>query len=393
MGHWKMKNLYFNRSGQALLELAVFGSILIMLLGILVNYGLRYNNQVRAMQTAFRQGLKYAAESVKDDTPGSVSYLFLEDKHIPSPSDPFGIGSVIPVSASASVTRNYAAHKTADKIEELPRLAIDIKGGRCPGSRLSPKGSEPPCYYLAAGFREERDVYEDNIEKYTEIYGQEPQACTDLGAGGECVSWEALPERLTEEDDDVLKTCADDEENVDTNGDPICLKWTIDRIRIIDSCAGEVIDYSAALRQCRQIVDKDICVKECERAKGPGSKADCGGLCGKSMGVPWYCANYSKDGSLSHKYTFPVLEGLVGRHKAMGLQQDYMKTTTINNRLEKSEGASGITTTDSLDWKETTTREIIHRDYDDKSGAVMPPGKVVTEVGPKKKFSPQSAGW
>ena len=109
------------KKGQAILELAIFGSILIMLLGILINYGLKYNFQQQVMQEAFRKALGVTA--VKRS-----SYVLIKDRHIPDPSNPFGIGGLAPVTSSASVTRNYELHKTADSEAELPRMYLEVNG-------------------------------------------------------------------------------------------------------------------------------------------------------------------------------------------------------------------------------------------------------------------------
>jgi len=109
------------KKGQAILELAVFGSILIMLLGVLINYGLRYNFQQQVMQEAFRKALGVTA--VRRST-----YVLIKDRHIPDPSNHFGIGALTPVMSSASVTRNYKLHETADSVSELPRMYLEING-------------------------------------------------------------------------------------------------------------------------------------------------------------------------------------------------------------------------------------------------------------------------
>ena len=68
-----MNNVFIkDKKGQAILELAIFGAILIMLLGALINYGLRYNYQQLAMQRAFRKALGTSATSSVANMPVSV---------------------------------------------------------------------------------------------------------------------------------------------------------------------------------------------------------------------------------------------------------------------------------------------------------------------------------
>lgn len=366
-------------NGQALLELTVFGAIIIMLLGVLINYGMRYNFQVQAMQEAFRKALEYAYYSTQDNKPALVSYIVIKDKHIPSPSSPFGIGSVIPISASASVTRDYHSQETASKISELPRLAIDIEGSTCPQSHDCPSGGcQPPCMYLTAGFVEFNNVQEDSVDKYTEVYSQTPEGCAKFDGAGNCIKWLVIPD----EKGRILKTGVPGTEIPDPNtgetSDPKdpnsmvnYLEYTIDRIRVIDSCEGEIIDYSTAIRQCRMmgkigntIENDEYCKAECEKGKAPGDKRNCAELCGYDIQKkPWYC-DYVTKNSDTGKYVFTPR--LSAGKKNMGLQSGYEKGTFTNddgNKLTRTEGSSGITTTESVNWQDTTKRRIVLRPF------------------------------
>ncbi len=148
------KGLYFknNQRGQAILELAVFGSFLIMLLGILLNYGLRYEAQQQVMQQAFRKALVSAVKSMDRDTPISSTQVVVNGKYVPDPSNAFAAGSVMPFSSSASVVRSYKLDQEADNDAEKPHvditidnqthsyLADDIKNAKQPGR---PGGLQP----------------------------------------------------------------------------------------------------------------------------------------------------------------------------------------------------------------------------------------------------------
>lgn len=321
------KQINPDKKAQALLELAIFGSILIMLLGVLVNYGLRYNYQQQAMQQAYRKALKSAAESVGDGKPAAVTHVLIKDSHIPNPSNPLGLGSVMPISASASVTRNHKLQEVAITRDELPQITMDVNG-----QILIRK---------TAGFRYESNVPVESKDKYAEIYGS-------LN-----VCWE--------------EDCGASE--------GVCGGASCKNIKIIDSCAGEIMDYGTAVRQCRQIVDVEVCKKECERGKQPGSDTDCNSICNQTMNVPWYCANYTETDSNTHKYTFPVLNQLFNfaiasnKPKNMGLQQDYtQKTRMDNSTLHKTETTSSIETTDNVNYKDTIQRTIIYNDVLDASG-------------------------
>ena len=342
-------------NAQALAELAIFGSFFIMLLGVLISYGLRYNAQQRASQ----QGFRAALGSVSNKSPGSASHMVINFQHIPDPANPLGIGTVVPVSSYGSVTRDYQMHLTAGSEGDLPRLIMDIEGlevdeeakedGMCPSSGRGCNSS---------GFRNEQGVDyqgEDDIEegddetyqmqKYQEIFGYgNVEKCDDgkFGTGQPCAAGS---------------------------------------IRIIDSSAGETINYESAVRTCRQLVDTDVCETECNRGTPEGSDKNCVSICAaktnspnqsnsdynKSRGGAWYCANYEETGS-NDKYKFPVLEQLfanTGSGKAMGLQMaSSVKETNLNNTLIRTENEDGVTVTESaVEWKDVITYDLIYSPY------------------------------
>lgn len=343
MKQWEnLSRLYPNKKAQAVLELAIFGSIIIMLLGLLLNYGLRYNFQQRVMQQTFRKALVGAEKTMQDDQPSSVSYVLIQDKHIPQPSNPFAVGSVSPFMSSDNVVSNYKLHEVPQwdwgkdpHINELPETAIQIQ-------------DQEPRHFKNAAFREENlgtvsNVSVSNsevslIDKYKEVYGDTnvwyKESCSD--------SYDEYGGTLT--------TC------------------TVDKVRVIDSCEGELVSYHACKRQCRMIdenekVTKDdgseitYCEQECERGKIPGSEKNCKAICEQHMDPPWYCSALDSPDGL---FAFAQSKN---KPKAMGMQADYTKKTTMNNILHKTESPGTINTTDTIGWSDTTYRNIIYNDH------------------------------
>jgi hypothetical protein len=342
-------------NGQAILELALFGAILIMLLGAIVTYGLKYNYQQNAMMTAFRKALSESAQTNtttgEEILGGQASYTFVADEHIPDPSNPFAIGSVAAYPGSASVVRSFKLHETATNYAELPQTTIEIKG-RNPES------------FKTAAFRDIGNVTAGQLDKYKEVYG-ETNVCSDPSKGcgasqGVCVSWD--PETNT------------------------CTEYST-KIRIIDSCAGQIISYDACKRQCRKIVDADFCESDCKLGLLPGSEVNCKDVCSKQIEVPWYCANYTEVDTTTHRYTFPNLEDIFsfagggvftsGKPKSLGLQSDYASGNIINSTLTKVENGATITTTDRINWNENITRSIRYNDNVDTSTGLTRDGSNV----------------
>lgn len=357
------------------MELALFGSLFLMVLGVMVNYGLNADVTQRATMKSFREVLWSAGEAIKTDMPKTVSSLVVQETHIPNPASPFGIGSVIPLSVQTTgFTRNNRAFGRPVTEKELAVTKIDIKDSTCPGSRLSPQGSSPPCTYLLAGFRNET-IPASSLERYYQVYGRlsvcdrkdngdaEKDCCNGQGCGDAgCV-----PGKEKEED------------QVDPN-DPnrkvkvtVCpAEFKLRNVRIIDPCEGEIISKEGCVRQARMILDSMVCEALCNKGKPPGDNTNCQSVCSKPMNPPWYTQNgpgiATKEDSEthgpggSHKWTFGALEWFFLGQK-LGLQQGYVKETTMANQLEKSETERAISTTASIDWTDRTTRTIQSRRY------------------------------
>ena len=90
-----------NRSGQAVVELAVFGSLIILVFASLVSYIQHYNDQQYVQMSAFRQAL---GKAESPDTGGlSVQFTQIDNRKYSDPQGNYGKGSTQSVSASSSV--------------------------------------------------------------------------------------------------------------------------------------------------------------------------------------------------------------------------------------------------------------------------------------------------
>lgn len=320
--------------GQSILELAILGTILIGILGLVVNYGLRYNYQQKVMMQAFRNAYNAAPEG--------GSYTLVVDKHIPNPSDPWGAGSVTPVSASASINRNYHAQDIAvcneDDVNvcntsstytaDLPKTTIEIKGSNDSFMQS----------FTTAGFRDVSWLTPEQVDKYEEIYGSSVCSDPDQDCGareGECINPTTNPQ----------------------TGEETCTDHYL-KIRILDPCEGEFVSADMIRRICYLINNTAACKKDCKR----GGKDDCSS-CDQSIPSPWYC---SAESTLFPPDKFPI-----SKSRSMGIGINYGQTSNINNTLNKS----GASTTDNLDWNVQTNRKIFY-----KSGHGVATIEVPTEV-------------
>lgn len=360
---------------QAILELAIFGSLLLMLLGILINYGLRYNFQQQAMQETFRKALHSAAEADQADKPTSVTHITLKDKHIPNPSHPWAVGSITPITSSASVTRGYNMHLSADEENELPVIKMNIQGKELES-------------FTTAGFREEHDVDAEDIEKYKEIYGETIEA------------WSESEKKWVNPDDNwdaVQKTCVEYGDPDPITGEPVCSDYAINKIRLIDPCAGQIVDYYTAIRQCRQVIDERVFEEECLEGQDPESKKNCHELAELTVRTPWYCEDAEIINEITRAYRFPKIEEIFmfarSKDKKMGLQTDFAQETIENNQLTKNESGEGITTRDTFNWEADTTRQLYFFKQDPSGiGGTTRIKNIQIEVG-KNETKNWETGW
>jgi hypothetical protein len=146
----------FNQKAQALTELVVFGSIILILLGVLLNYGLRYNYQQKVMQSSFKKAYEKAVTSGADDQPRSEQHMVLQDIHIPDPQNPFAVGNLTPVYGSAAVSRSNS-YSFPENMNEVPHLVLNINGQESS--------------FSLAGLRYVPDVSSLQEQKYILIYG------------------------------------------------------------------------------------------------------------------------------------------------------------------------------------------------------------------------------
>lgn len=96
-----------NNSGQAVTELALFGSVLLFTIGVFVSYGMRANYQQSLQMRVFRQAEEMAKGAASSNGPMSATYMSLQDKPMPDVSQPLTMTQTQPFQAGASVTWNH----------------------------------------------------------------------------------------------------------------------------------------------------------------------------------------------------------------------------------------------------------------------------------------------
>jgi hypothetical protein len=282
--------------------------------------------------------------------------------------------------------------QAADKPEELPRLIMDISGSRYAYTTAGFQIVPMVPYKLEKG----KGEY-DPIDRYREIYGNSIQACKELGSDGKCLEWTGDLKKAK------FGPCTRTEAG--PGGEGSCVERPLKLVRFIDSAGGgQIINYEAAVRQCRQIVDRYVCKQECERGKPKGSEENCGKICREKIETPWYCQTQEEHPTVDHRYTFFRLNKLFGisqpsqenkQKKEMGLQPDYTQLTNVEkNTLHKQETNAGVATDEQKDWQVTTQRTLRHLDRSTAdSGAAGVATEPVDTVYREKAGQSQATAW
>ncbi len=395
---------YTFRSGQALVELAIFGAIFVMILGALLNYGIRYNLQQEASMTAFRRALRIASDQNK----GTGSYMIMGEDHIPDVTDTYGLGSKTTIAASASVTRDYQLDAQPDDADSLPSIVMDIQSNRSADGIKTWKRR----VYKNAGFRIEYNVPVAALDKYKAIYGGSSLAAfagNDIESGpipghpqGDPSGWSWV----SVNSNDAQRVClSGSTENIfDGDGNVTgtvftCNNWALRAVRIVDSCVGQSIDYTSCYKQARQLVDVDYCVRIKNEDRVTGDDTDYNSVCAQytnppnqnrtsrynsDLGGAWYADNYDYEncvlpgGTPDRCYTFPILADLFAfsdghpDKSSMGLQNDSTSTTSRTDTFERHEDNAGISTSESSILTEVTNKTMISQENLNSSGYEIP---------------------
>ncbi|MCK5494209.1 MAG: hypothetical protein KAJ14_13950 [Candidatus Omnitrophica bacterium] len=171
MKDWvNLKIHYFKRKTQALTELAIFGSILLLVFAFMIRMGLVYMHRQDINMKAFRKAMVLAPNVDKPDP--SATVLLVEDKHIPDPRDIVGTGDFTPVQGYARVvwgntmpyyipkTKNHVYDINTDKDLSTMHFEINDKKGEYLIEGYGPTASTLPNVSFIAPFY-----------AYTQTYG------------------------------------------------------------------------------------------------------------------------------------------------------------------------------------------------------------------------------
>jgi type II secretory pathway pseudopilin PulG len=116
------KNADNIKRGQAAVELAIFGTLILLVFSVLLMYGQRLDSQQQVKMEAFRRALQKAYERN-----GSVSYTLKKESRAFNLFSGFGQGQPATVGSSASVLwqKGMSGNQGSDKAESFAYYAIN----------------------------------------------------------------------------------------------------------------------------------------------------------------------------------------------------------------------------------------------------------------------------
>jgi hypothetical protein len=127
-----MKPASINKKAQTLVELAVFGSLLLVVLAYFVNWGLSLNYQQELNMRAQRMAFAQAYYPPSPTTHGSAQVILAEDHHIPNPQTIVGRGNYTTVAGSGDATWGNSMYPDKNHVfsmaADVERINFDING-------------------------------------------------------------------------------------------------------------------------------------------------------------------------------------------------------------------------------------------------------------------------
>lgn len=284
---------------QSLIELSLYGMVVISLLGVVLSYGMKYNFRQVGEQRAFRKAMAKAYRHF-----GSKTYVLVHDRSVPNPMDSYAAGDSAPGVYSATVMRDYEMLTTPDIGDQMPTLTIGFESGASGTQEINLTTAETWVYSWEESTTDCSDT-RFNRRKYELVLG----------------------------DDNVWGT----EDN---------------SVSVIDYCGGQTFDYDGCKKQCRMMQEVDFCISECRRSRF-NAGASCNDVCNAPAPVFWYCNDIDN--------FFAFTGSADTRNWYTGIQPDMTSTSTRGETMHKVETPGGITSTDVLTRRDTNTRTVVYR--------------------------------
>lgn len=152
--------IFARKKAQAAVEMAIFGGVLLMVVGTLINYAETLTQQHHASMEAFRRALRRA-----HDDNGAVSYTLLKHKRNPTLGFNQRVSSAMQASASIlwakGVSEDFAYYDVDGNVLPLPRIEKTVEDNR---GRKSDRDVPVSIYYQESSSKEDYSLIEKKNE-------------------------------------------------------------------------------------------------------------------------------------------------------------------------------------------------------------------------------------
>lgn len=354
-----------SRSGQALIELAIFGSMMIVVMGALINFGMNADLEQQTAMRAARDAMFSGARARLNRVPDSENYIHLQEGFVPDPTNPFALGQAISASGMASSpTRSSRIGVVPRHEDELPRTIYMINGQpiNCPSvERINglPQHAAPGMRVQGCTTSGFRDVF--NVWGFMEEEG--PDGHPVYVNNPETV-------RPIDKYDLIFGIGNMDALNVVCNAAGNCRR----NLRIIDPNEGEIVSRDQAVYYCRQILDRPACESQCLLSKKDPTDIDvvnkCRNICHQTIATPEYCDAGNGPSYLNTTFAQLFPNAL---DSDMGFQGGSTTSVSLKDTtLFKQEAAGGTRTIAAIHrWIDGVTgRSFVLRDKDDSMAGI-----------------------
>ncbi len=232
--------------GQAMIELAVFGSLMLLCLSYLVRYGQTYIYQQMIQQEAMRRA---EAEGQHNAPLHSGSVVVLRDKRMIDPSNPFVTGPRQSFVASASLTMSneLLVNAPSAPFQVNPGDMFEAVPNHIPVHRVMLNGQAVTL--RLADYRTVPGAIRAHICRYSDVYGQASVAVINPAQSPD----------LNDHSDDFLRyRCTSKFSVAKIKDDPSPPGSDSYTLQILDSCIGDMMDPKFCNQQCTDLCSLDL---------------------------------------------------------------------------------------------------------------------------------------